>query len=298
MGIDYNEALLLADAVKKGVSLKEVITIGHLNLGIKPATPREIFARAGVGSAELCGPDAENARFVDGLLKGLGATRTSALDASPYEGAELLHDLNTPLPDPLKNSCDTLIDGGSLEHIFNAPVALQNYIDLVRPGGHLLIFTAGNNQFGHGFYQFSAELFFRVFTRENGMEVSRIVVYEIPRNAPMYQVLDPAAVGCRSELVTSLPTVIFVVAKKVANVPVFANWPQQADYTQTWKEHAAGENNKGQSSGKGGGFIANAARRLPYALQKPIHRWYNIKRRLRRTFDSGPCFRRYNLFEQ
>jgi hypothetical protein len=28
--------------------------------------------------------------------------------------------------------------------------------------------TPANNQMGHGFYQFSPELFFRVFSQENG----------------------------------------------------------------------------------------------------------------------------------
>jgi SAM-dependent methyltransferase len=296
MAIDYNGALLLADVVRKGISLNNVITVGHLDLLLSPATPEDIYQRAGMNNTSLrCSGD-QDSRFADGFLKGLGATRVTPLDASAYEGAALLHDLNTPLPDGYKNSCDTLIDGGSLEHIFNAPMALQNYIDFVRPGGHIIIFTAANNQFGHGFYQFSPEIFFRLFTAQNGMEVRWVIVYEMTRNSPMYQVLDPAIVGFRSELVTSLPTYLFVVAKKNATLPPSSSWPQQADYKEKWQSHAAGDGKPVPEVGNRGGGLMKLARQLPYWLQRLIHRWFTIKWQYRRTFDSGPCFKRYYLF--
>ena len=49
---------------------------------------------------------------------------------------------------------------------------------MVKTGGHLMLFTPANNYFGHGFYQFSPELFYRVLSKENGFEVRRMVVLE------------------------------------------------------------------------------------------------------------------------
>jgi hypothetical protein len=301
MAIDYNAALLLAEVVRNGVKLDNVITVGHLDLLLSPATPRDVFQRAGISGASLNRSVNQDSPFADGFLQALGATKVTALDASAYEGAVLLHDLNTPLPADYRGLCDTLIDGGSLEHVFNAPTALQSYVELVRPGGHIAIFTAANNQFGHGFYQFSPEFFFRVFSPENGLEVRWMIVYEMTRNAPMYRILDPAVVGKRPDLVTSLPTYLFVVARKNASRPLFSSWPQQADYQQEWKAPVATPGQSLRQRAVGGGLthgLTNLSRRLPWRLQALIHRWITIRFRYRCTLDTGPCFRRYHLFQE
>ena len=89
------------------------------------------------------------------------------MDFSAYEGAAILHDLNEPVGDELKEKFTFVLDGGTLEHIFNFPVAITGAMEMVAVGGHLAIVTGGNNFFGHGFYQFSPELFFRAFNLEN-----------------------------------------------------------------------------------------------------------------------------------
>ena len=38
---------------------------------------------------------------------------------------------------------------------------------------HFVRITPANNFFGHGFYQFTPELFFRIFSAANGFEVER-----------------------------------------------------------------------------------------------------------------------------
>ena len=71
-----------------------------------------------------------------------------------------------------------LFDGGSLEHIFNAPVALTSYMRMVRPGGHLLLALPANNYCGHGMYQFSPEFFFSALSEQNGFTVERMIMQE------------------------------------------------------------------------------------------------------------------------
>ena len=39
--------------------------------------------------------------WADGLLRYLGSTSVTALDASPFEGAEIIHDLNFPVRESL-----------------------------------------------------------------------------------------------------------------------------------------------------------------------------------------------------
>lgn len=98
----------------------------------------------------------------------LGTVNLTVIDASPYEGADVIHDMNWSVGGEMIERFDAVIDCGSLEHIFNVPVALKNLASMVRIGGAIFITTPANNMMGHGFYQFSPELMFRVFSEQNG----------------------------------------------------------------------------------------------------------------------------------
>ena len=76
--------------------------------------------------------------------------------------------MNLPIGDDLKRKFSVVIDGGTLEHVFNFPVAIKNCMQMLDVGGHFFVHTMANNFMGHGFYQFSPELFYRVFSPENG----------------------------------------------------------------------------------------------------------------------------------
>ena len=104
--------------------------------------------------------------------------------------------------------------------------------------------TPANNQCGHGFYQFSPELFFRTFSRENGFDLLRIYVTG-PRG--VYHVVDPASVRSRVELCTSNASFLMVHAKKIENKAMQP--PQQSDYVAGWSEHSAGRPNDGRLKG-------------------------------------------------
>ena len=97
-------------------------------------------------------------------------------------------------------------------------------------GGHFISINGANNFAGHGFYQFSPELFFRVFAPENGLEVELMVLAEANDDGAWYQVSDPAIGGGRAQLVNNARTYLMVLARKIADVPMFATTPQQSDY--------------------------------------------------------------------
>ncbi len=108
----------------------------------------------------------------------LTAEEITSLDYSDYEGADINHDMIFPIPEPLEEKYDVIIDGGTLEHVFNFLVAISNCMRMVQSGGRLFIFTPTNNQMGHGFYQFGLELFFRTFCASNGFEKERMIAVE------------------------------------------------------------------------------------------------------------------------
>jgi hypothetical protein len=174
------------------------------------------------------------------LYKLLGATEVESLDASNYEGATHVHDLNQPLPDHLKQQYDFVDDGGTLEHVFNFPQAIKNCMETVKVGGRLQVETPCNNCFGHGFYQFSPDLYYRVLSPDNGFEVERVVVFEQYDGSQWYEVPDPWKVKSRIELVSkSVPIMMIVRARRTAAVPIFEKTPQQSDYVAAWTDGSA-----------------------------------------------------------
>jgi hypothetical protein len=166
VGISYQDARQLLRAKSAGASFDTVATIGRQCLYLQPDEALSLCEEFGLSAAaawvrQIPGTAADG--FFD---QALNTTSLVAVDASGYEGAALILDMNEPAPQRLSQLVDAVIDGGSLEHIFNVPVALANLMRLVRVGGRVFIGTPSNNLCGHGFYQFSPgpEMMFRVFT--------------------------------------------------------------------------------------------------------------------------------------
>ena len=66
------------------------------------------------------------------LLRALGAARIISLDASSYEGASRVADLNAEIAPDLENAFTTVLDSGSLEHIFDFRAAIANCMRMFR----------------------------------------------------------------------------------------------------------------------------------------------------------------------
>ena len=96
-----------------------------------------------------------------------------------------------------------------------------------------------NNWCGHGFYQFSPELFFRALGPENGFSVVEMYFADV-EGRHFYRVVDPAAVRERVQLWTSDPVFLLVHARRDAVRDVFAAAPQQSDYVSDWAGDAGG----------------------------------------------------------
>lgn len=94
------------------------------------------------------------------LFSALGFAEVRALDLSDFEGADLIHDLNAPLPLALHGGFDLVFNGGSLEHVFHLPNALASVFDALRVGGRAVHIAPASNLIDHGFYSFSPTLLF------------------------------------------------------------------------------------------------------------------------------------------
>jgi hypothetical protein len=145
------------------------------------------------------------------------------------------------MPEHLKGQFSVVFDGGTLEHVFNAGWALRHCLELVAPGGHYIGASPGNNQMGHGFYQFSPEFYYRVLSRDVGFEVDLILAVEQrPLRPRWYKALDPAQCHRRIQLRSTFPVELFALARRVSPSPSgeAATTPQQSDYVTEWEGSA------------------------------------------------------------
>lgn len=267
MGIDHWNLQFLLESYKICGPLGDTLQIGRqeLHIGLDGfGFADELFRRYGhdVTYAQAHG----GTRYADeGLLQFFGATNIRTADASAYEGAEIVHDFNNPVPLSLHQQFDTVFDAGSLEHIFNVPCAVGNEMNMVRVGGRLLSTLPANNWLGHGFYQFSQEFPFRVFTPNNGFAVLRAYFSGMADNHELH-VIDDLARRAGGEIgVTGGQNGLMVIAPKSAHVPLFRRWPQQGDYWSEWEKHGDASDTPAASDvapAPAEGLIARTARKL------------------------------------
>jgi hypothetical protein len=239
MGIWWHEAKALVACRKAGIPFDTMISLGRQSLEVPVWYVRECFELYDMLPPDFDAVMAAGTRHADPFFRLLGGKQVDAIDYSDYEGANVIHDMNKPLPDHLKGRYDVVFDGGSLEHIFNFPTAVRNCMEMVKVGGHLMIQTPANNQFGHGFYQFSPELFFRILSPANGFEMVRLLAEEYVRGGRWFEVTDPETVRSRVNLICSSQVQLFVCARRTADVPLFRTPPLQSDYVQMWADAAA-----------------------------------------------------------
>jgi len=245
MGLDAASAKMLLDArVLDHVDFSSTLTLGHQELNLFPSEADQFTAAC---RGRLQNP-AEAAAvltwgaYADGFLKTfLGASDVRSLDYSSFEGADIVHDMNAPTPASLDEQFDAVIDGGTLEHVYNVPVAWHSCMRMLKVGGRLFLFTTANNFCGHGFYQFSPELFFRLFSAGNGFRVEQVLLVEyrlgggFSLTPACYSMIDPAVAGARSMVYTRSRVLCFVRAQKTASTASTSfSTPLQSDYVERW----------------------------------------------------------------
>ncbi|MGO9681631.1 MAG: hypothetical protein ACLPTZ_03310 [Beijerinckiaceae bacterium] len=220
-----------------GAKFDRTVTLGRQDLFLTPLQIRNVCSAFGLSIDEqeakqiALGKD----RFCEPMLERLGAVVVDSVDANAFEGANIIHDLNQPMPAELQGRYDVVFDGGTLEHVFNFPSAMRGCLELPKVGGHFIMTSPANNQMGHGFYQFSPELFFRVFSAENGYQLKALLLAPTFSEGGWFKIRDPATVGARvgyNAAVTQLS--IFAIAQRTRLVPLFLRPPQQSDYRAEW----------------------------------------------------------------
>jgi SAM-dependent methyltransferase len=118
----------------------------------------------------------------DQIFRNLGFNIIDSIDVSNYEGANIVHDLNIPIPDNMVSKYDLVFDGGTTEHLFNQLNALENIHNLLKIGGVIVHYTPANNYLDHGFFQPQPSFYYEYYL-ENGYEIIDSYLIQAYRNA-------------------------------------------------------------------------------------------------------------------
>jgi SAM-dependent methyltransferase len=230
MGIDIHSLNFLLYSQKKQY-FKNVVTLGRQDNHL----PKNVMDKL-----PFNGRSAEEIRYSEWIFRDILKCDTiSSLDNSDYEGATILADMSKPLPEGLTGSYDTVFDGGVLEHIFNVPQALLNISKICKNGGQIIHILPANNFCGHGFWQFSPEMFFSLYSEENGYCDTEVFLASLKNTMQWFQVKMPTE-GKRTSSISSEPLYILVRTVRSERDFTHAN-VQQSDYVHAWSngEHPA-----------------------------------------------------------
>jgi hypothetical protein len=66
-----------------------------------------------------------------------GVTEVNVLDSSDYEGADVIVNLNEPIPDKLKSSYDFIFDSGVIDNVFNPAQMMMNMALMLKGDGRV-----------------------------------------------------------------------------------------------------------------------------------------------------------------
>ena len=155
MGITSIAVRLLMEEAKSRPFSGKVLQLGRQDIHLDRAALQALAAEHGFELRPSTGPSISDKTFFGAL----GFDTVQSLDAADYQGADIVHDLNTVPPPQPHRSFDVVLDVGTLEHVFNVPTALTNVHDLLKVGGRFIALLPSSNHVDHGFYSFSPVLF-------------------------------------------------------------------------------------------------------------------------------------------
>lgn len=220
MGIDVHALQLLQYNKQYNKGLGKTLTLGRLAILLGSRLAKKW---AGTDQGAWC---------EDLLIKNFNAEQVDSIDNSGYEDASIIYDYNCPVPNVLKNKYDTVLDFGCSEHIFDVAQAFKNTISVCKVGGIILHILPTDGFCGHGFYQFTPEFFFSLYSQENGFKNTEVFLSDLYNPKKWYKVNRPNN-GQRINIRTTNETYVIVRTEKNSDKEIFL---QQSDYTHLWNE--------------------------------------------------------------
>jgi hypothetical protein len=109
-----------------------------------------------------------------------GVGSLSSMDVTGYEGANIIHDLNYPVPEELHGKFDFIIDGGTFDHLVDIRTAFINVMRMLKTGGRVFGWNAASNFTGTAAYcSFGANLFYDFYATNKFADV-KVFIANVP----------------------------------------------------------------------------------------------------------------------
>jgi hypothetical protein len=279
MALDNDGSRFLLYAKSRGVEFSSTAMIGRQKLCTDSNRLSQNLADFGYRSVDIRTLVEGANGYAEPFIKLLGCKDPCSFDASPYEQATYIHDFNFPIDQQFHGRFTAVIDGGTLEHVFNFPVAIGNCMEMLAVGGHYLGITPANNTSGHGFYQFSPELYFRIFSAENGFRTDQVIAYDAHQTGanPWFLAVDPVQLPEPVSWSNRRETYLLVIAERIEKKPIFLKPAQQSCYTErVWNKDTgtldAADVGEDVGTWRGNRLRHFLKRHLPEPVKIPI-RW-------------------------
>lgn len=237
MGLDINSLNFLGFSKNQGVDFSKTLSVGRASVCMSDDDVREFLMVFGRSDLAKDIPQLTQSKYFEEILSAVfGANELDSIDVSGYEGASIIHSLNEPLKTDKRFTA--IMDFGCLEHVFNFPVAIDNLINLCEVNGHILHYLPANNCCGHGFYQFSPELFFSLYTEQRGFANTQVFFVEWQDDPSVwFEIKSPIELHKRVNIANACEGYLLVKTTKLANaVSPLIEPPQQSDYLAAWDE--------------------------------------------------------------
>lgn len=172
MGMMRDEIVELSRLITEK-NLSKILVMGVQSLLTSVKEIKTDFMNFNIPFNEQALLELKNSRTVNALdvFRVLdGVKEVDALDCSDYEGANIIFNLNED-KNSIVSEYDLVIDGGTLEHIYNVANAMNNMNICLREGGYIYHLVPCAGWVNHGFYSFSPTFFTDAYGPKSGFKL-------------------------------------------------------------------------------------------------------------------------------
>ena len=216
--------LPLAKAIVKHGATGPVYVLGDQTTYLNHADVARILkSKALLRNDARCVPDHKNSKYVslETVLSMVGVEGYHDIDLNGEAALRL--DFSQPVPTELFGAAATVLDIGTLEHIFDVATAFGNIVRLLKKDG-LVVLLSPISWFEHGFVNFNP-LLFKEFFSYNNFEILEHGVIVTPFTDNVAELLAVLKVGkgITDGIVSGLSRLTFTVNDERYSFRLFAS---------------------------------------------------------------------------
>jgi hypothetical protein len=152
------------------------LTIGHQTVVLTPHQYEEIFSI----------PHPEPQVSAERVFRSLGAGSLESLDYHGTPQASIQCNLNYPIDDKYHEGFDTVLDGGTIEHIFNVKACFHNIVKILKINGTIIHINPCQGYFNHSYYLFQPIFYFDYYLSNGFSECECYLLEFTDRNRYAY----------------------------------------------------------------------------------------------------------------